>query len=491
MRWRNWLCLWICLLLAAGCGKANAPSEEGEVSPAEATAKAIIARANAEATAQAIVGSAKATAEAMSRRPPSARPTPTPQATPTPTAAPTAVPAPPGEVELATVKLLVEGQGDYAGTTFGGSGSIIHPRGYILTNAHVVYDLDLRQFYNRSGLAEVYVTEDPHLPARPAYRAKVVQLDREHDLAVLRVVSDIRGRDLPAGFRLETALPLGDSDTVQLGDEVRVFGFPSVGGDSVTYTRGVVSGFLPLYGQTLIKTDAEFTHGSSGGAAVDSQGRLIGVPTAGVVDNAGKVGYLVPINNAKAIIARALAGREIAITTRPTRRTITLYVDAAAQGYTGANVRARPSIDSLKVGYLDNGEAVAAYPDTVPNSKGEIWYKVFYQGRTAYILGSLLSEIPPTITDPEDTVVILQVDGGYLGYTGANVRERPTTSSAKIGYLPNGALVEAYPRPVTGEDGQAWYRVKYDGQVAYILGSLLREPASAALDQRAFGRYRS
>lgn len=70
--------------------------------------------------------------------------------------------------------------------------------------------------------------------------------------------------------------------------------------------------------------------------------------------------------------------------------TVTLYVDAADQGYRGGNVRERPSARSKKVGYLLNGTSVQASKSPVIGDDGNPWYKVTYQGKTGYVLGSLL-----------------------------------------------------------------------------------------------------
>ncbi|HOM19171.1 MAG TPA: serine protease, partial [Thermoguttaceae bacterium] len=88
---------------------------------------------------------------------------------------------------------------------------------------------------------------------------------------------------------------------MQMGDEVRIVGFPSVGGSgaqvSVTLTRGIVSGFEKTPIGVLMKTDALIAPGSSGGAALDSQGRLIGVPTSENVlpEVVGRMSYIHPL----------------------------------------------------------------------------------------------------------------------------------------------------------------------------------------------------
>jgi S1-C subfamily serine protease len=411
-------------LILAACGGGS--DDTDQVSDAQATARAIVESANA--TARSVNLSARRQAPTVQPTiPPAPAPTVTqvpratetptpipPTSTPAPTAtsAPTAVPTAVAgrdvaDLQQATVQITVEGDG---GLQITGSGSIISANGLILTNAHVVYDSEAEAYYDAEGGATISVTTDPRQPAEPRYTARVVQIDPEADVAVLKVTARIDGRAMGRGFKLSPIFALADSDSVAIGDPLRVFGFPGVGGDSVTLTRGVVSGFLPFEGLSLIKTDAQFTHGSSGGAAVNDAGELIGIPSAGVVDDAGRVGYVVPVDAARPLIRKAAAGQAIALRPDPTptpeetAETVTLYVDAADQGYTGANVRARPSLNADLLDTLDNGESVEAYPGTVTGDNGKPWYKVPYEGRTAYILGSLLSTSPPgeTPAEPEE-----------------------------------------------------------------------------------------
>jgi hypothetical protein len=76
---------------------------------------------------------------------------------------------------------------------------------------------------------------------------------------------------------MEPAIPLGNSRQLHFLDEIYAVGFPKAGGSTVTISRGQISGKEEL--EDWIKTDAQVTHGNSGGAAVDKAGRLIGVPT--------------------------------------------------------------------------------------------------------------------------------------------------------------------------------------------------------------------
>jgi S1-C subfamily serine protease len=165
-----------------------------------------------------------------------------------------------------------------------GSGSMVSATGLVLTNAHVVS--------GRNGFAplvEVRMTLQPDQAARPSYLARVTHLDQAQDLAALQIVTDTNGK--PVSLENLKVIPIGDSNSLTLGDDLAVMGYPQVGGETITYTAGRVSGFvgenLRNAGRAFIKTDAKFSSGSSGGSALDEDGRLIGIPTAIAFDHAG------------------------------------------------------------------------------------------------------------------------------------------------------------------------------------------------------------
>jgi hypothetical protein len=181
-----------------------------------------------------------------------------------------------------------------------GSGTVISPRGVILTNQHLITPegVDDKLAELEAELAAegqsadvelesdrfmVAVSDGRHLPT-PRFVARVVEENEELDLAVLQIEGDQRGGAIDVATLDLPALPLGDSDTVNLGDAVHVFGFPAIGSGSLTYTRGVVSGFLyedGIDGTAWINTDAVTSGGNSGGAAINAAGELIGIPTSG------------------------------------------------------------------------------------------------------------------------------------------------------------------------------------------------------------------
>lgn len=185
-----------------------------------------------------------------------------------------------------------------------GSGSIIDARGYVLTNFHVVRDPNTGRPFNSEDRIYVGVSTSTDRPPDRIFRAQVVVLDNNLDLALLRLIAMKEGGPLPADLGL-TAIPVGDSDTVQIGDRIQVIGFPGLGGDTVTLTQGIVSGFLD--GRAWIKTDTQINRGNSGGIAINLAGELIGVPTDVVTDPqlSGKIGLIRPINLAKPLLQQA------------------------------------------------------------------------------------------------------------------------------------------------------------------------------------------
>ncbi len=165
-----------------------------------------------------------------------------------------------------------------------GSGVIVDPAGIIVTNRHVIADAE-----------EVTVV----LADRREFDADVLGADDRSDLAVLRIDPD--GEPL-------TALPLRDSDDVEVGDLVLAIGNPF--GVGQTVTSGIVSalartgvgvGDLDFF----IQTDAAINPGNSGGALVDVTGALIGINTAIYSRSGGShgIGFAVPSNLVRTVVA--------------------------------------------------------------------------------------------------------------------------------------------------------------------------------------------
>jgi serine protease Do len=166
-----------------------------------------------------------------------------------------------------------------------GSGVIVNPNGYILTNNHVVAE---------ASDVEVF-TQD-----QKKYKAKVIGTDPLTDIAVLK----IEATGLPT-------LTLADSSTLKVGDVVFAIGQPF--GIGETATMGIVSatgrglgGAIERY-ENFIQTDAAINPGNSGGALIDLRGNLVGINTAILAGGGGEggnqgVGFAIPINMARNVM---------------------------------------------------------------------------------------------------------------------------------------------------------------------------------------------
>lgn len=181
-----------------------------------------------------------------------------------------------------------------------GSGTILDAEaGMILTNYHVVGDRATGILYNDEGLTIIGVMPS-NLRGSPIlkYRATMLGGDPDLDLAVLQIngLFDDPTARLPENLGL-TAIERADSDQLMIGDTLYVIGYPGLGGNTVTMSTGLVSGFLDEDNDDVfewIKTDAEVNRGNSGGLAVNDAWQFIGVPSAGVseIETAGKISLI-------------------------------------------------------------------------------------------------------------------------------------------------------------------------------------------------------
>jgi serine protease Do len=162
-----------------------------------------------------------------------------------------------------------------------GSGVIVSPDGYILTNAHVVKDAD-----------EINV----NLSDKRSLTAKVVGVDPDSDIAVIK----INAKNLPSA-------PFGDSDKMRVGSFVMAVGSP------FGLNRTVTSGIVSAKGRTnvgivdyedFIQTDAAINPGNSGGPLVNIDGEVVGINTAIASRSGGYqgIGFAIPSNSAKLIM---------------------------------------------------------------------------------------------------------------------------------------------------------------------------------------------
>lgn len=163
-----------------------------------------------------------------------------------------------------------------------GSGTILTPNGLILTNSHVASPAAFGEPDNEPDALEVSLIVSEDKPAVPSYLAKVVAVDGYLDLAIIQIASTVNGTAIDPNSLNLPYVQIGNSDTVHVGDNINIFGFPLIGGNTITYTKGTVSGFSSedqIGDRAWIKTDATISGGNSGGLAADNNGTIIGVPS--------------------------------------------------------------------------------------------------------------------------------------------------------------------------------------------------------------------
>ncbi len=217
-----------------------------------------------------------------------------------------------------------------------GSGVIVSPSGYILTNNHVV---------EGGGDIEVILND------KRRAKAKVIGTDPDSDLAILKIDLD----KLPV-------IVLGSSDALQVGDQVLAIGNPF--GVGQTVTSGIVSALgrnqlgINTF-ENFIQTDAAINPGNSGGALVDVNGNLLGINTAIYSRSGGSmgIGFAIPVTTAKqvmegivkdGVVTRGWIGVEPQELTPELAETFNLKMDANANN------------GVIITGVLQNGPAAQA-----------------------------------------------------------------------------------------------------------------------------------
>jgi serine protease Do len=222
--------------------------------------------------------------------------TPTPvQTEPTPVATNNNGLSPEDRANLvnATVQVLMQfKQGGKFESLSWGSGTIISADGMIVTNAHVASPASQGDLENEPDRLVIALIESEDKPPVPAYIATVKAVDGYLDLAVLQIVSTVDGSSVDTANLNLPFVELGDSTQTHVGDHVNIFGFPSIGGDTITFTDGSISGFTSeaqIGDRAWIKTDATISGGNSGGLAADDNAHIIGVPTIAASGGSGEV----------------------------------------------------------------------------------------------------------------------------------------------------------------------------------------------------------
>lgn len=172
-----------------------------------------------------------------------------------------------------------------------GSATLISSKGYFLTNEHVV---------GTSPYQGILFSKDPKAPPKEYFLTQTVFKSKQLDLAVLKISRTLRN----ASLNDLVPAKIGSSSALKIGEELIIYGYPGIGGKTITLTRGVISGFLQEQ-SPWIKTDATISGGNSGGGAFNRKGEFIGVPTGGSVDAnlRSQIGLVRPIDAIKKYIS--------------------------------------------------------------------------------------------------------------------------------------------------------------------------------------------
>jgi hypothetical protein len=168
----------------------------------------------------------------------------------------------------------------------GGSGVVIDSD-YVLTNAHVVADMETGYYYTqcRAGLAEE-AQETPELTIilNPLYG----RYDEYFDYALMEPINAAGGI-----VSFTSHANFANADSMTLNDYVYVLGYPGIGGTTVTFTEGSVAGFS---GTNWIKSNVIIESGNSGGGAFDAYGNFFAIPTAVIEGDYNTLTYLQNVN---------------------------------------------------------------------------------------------------------------------------------------------------------------------------------------------------
>ena len=244
-----------------------------------------------------------------------------------------------------------------------GSGFIMDPEGYILTNQHVVDQAD-----------KITVT----LPDGREFKAEVKGQDVRSDLAVIK----INAKDLPV-------ITMGDSDNLRIGQWVVAIGNPfgfALQNPEPTVTSGVISALHRGLGRTmsseknyndLIQTDAAINPGNSGGPLVNLRGEVVGINVAIFSTTGGSqgIGFAIPANSAKRVVSRLIQGKTIqygwlGITVQDLTQELAKYFGLSEKNGCLV-VSVIPDGPADKAG-LKEGDIIRRFGDTAVNSVREL-----------------------------------------------------------------------------------------------------------------------
>ncbi len=281
-----------------------------------------------------------------------------------------------------------------------GSGVIVDPNGYIVTNEHVV---------DKADRIRVQLQNDP---PGTTYDAKVIGTDKETDLAVIKI--DIK-KPLPAA-------KLGNSDGMQVGDWVLAIGSPF--GLEETVTAGIVSAkgrnIVPTRQfQSFIQTDAAINPGNSGGPLVNMEGEVIGINTAIFTQSMGYqgVGFALPSNTVVSVYNQLISPEH-----------------KVTRGSIGVLFNATPNAALQRVYGVKNGVIIAEVTPGGPAEQAGLKVGdaiIAVDGKEIKSGDELVSEIASR--KPGTKTKLTYLRNGKEGTTTVTIADRAKLFSARLG----------------------------------------------------------
>lgn len=327
-----------------------------------------------------------------------------------------------------------------------GSGFIVDPRGYIITNNHVVDKAD--KIYVRLS------TDPENGPEAEGRLAHVIGTDKDTDIAVIKIDSD---KPLPS-------VKLGNSDGAQVGDWVLAVGSPF--GLSQTVSAGIVSaknrsidepsasGVSQSQFQKFIQTDAAINPGNSGGPLVDMSGSVIGMNTAIFTQSMGSqgVGFAMP-SNTIANVYNMLIGPEHKVTRGSIGISFQPVLSSAVgrmYGFTNGVLvsTVTPSGGAAKAG-IQPGDVIVSIDDQKIKDGDDLVSiisarKVGSSVKVGYLRNGKQESANVTIGDRAKT---------YADITGANNEDNAGPQESDAGQTTLGITVDAIPPAVAQRTG--------------------------------------
>jgi serine protease Do len=295
-----------------------------------------------------------------------------------------------------------------------GSGVIVSPEGYILTNNHVI-----------DGATDIKV----FLPDKREFKGRVIGRDPKTDIAIVKI--DATG--LPA-------VTLGDSSKLHIGDYVLAIGDPFGIGETVT--NGIVSATgrngldIENY-EDFIQTDAPINPGNSGGALINARGELVGINTALISAGGGGnegVGLAIPVNLARYVMDHVLKNGEV------------------VRGWLGVSVQ--PVTPEIAKAFGVSQPQGALVGDV--ESKGPAAGAGFERGDVIVALNG------QPVTGPNELRLrVSEMAPGTVGHLKVMRNGQPHDLSVKLGELPGSSRERASSQPGTAAGPLAGVQVEH------------------------------